>query len=296
MVKEEPWIRPLLGDLEKVAEMERSEGFVPGLALTASRLHEARGELGLAAIAAFKELRWAYALSPSPNALITEDIQRERLRALRAQYQSKKDSETFRLLGTVDAILAFIDGRWKEAEAALSPVLAEDEEPDSFGHWMQLVCTLQQDYEKRSARNAYAAIRSRYQSFPEYWLYLAEFQNESLAMEAAERCVSLSPAGPWASRGRRRMALLAGLKAEDGGAILSRTEIEKHLTKLLAPNPELSDELKSLLSLDDNPYTLYALGALRSASEINELHTLLVEESEKARGTLASRLRYAALR
>jgi hypothetical protein len=56
--------------------------------------------------------------------------------------------------------------------------------------------------------------------------------------------------------------------------------------------PELLTELLPLVALPDNPYTLYASGALKALSSDQNFRTWFSGEAAKAAGRLAERLSY----
>jgi hypothetical protein len=80
----------------------------------------------------------------------------------------------------------------------------------------------------------------------------------------AERAINLSPDGPYAADARAMIAEFVGLSQADSGAIMSMYEIETTVVNAVnAKNPESLAVLFPLTALPDNPYTLYAAGALR---------------------------------
>jgi hypothetical protein len=189
--------------------------------------------------------------------------------------------------------MAFIEGRWKEAEALLGPRFEDDEEPDGFARWLLLACALEQNSGARKTGAAYGAIRARYTSFPEYWYRGARFFSGALAAEYAERCISLAPEGPFAGECREILAAAAGLEPRDGAALKSRMEIEELLSRAVSGNdPELLSGLLPLISLPDNSYTVYAIGALQALAMAPRFGDYLEALGKKSSGRLAERLRY----
>jgi hypothetical protein len=288
--------------LDQLAEMERSGSFVPGLGLAESQLHEQAGDYAGAVLAVYKELAWAHSLGIEG---VTRDAVKEGLGKLLApdmaglfsSIEARKDTET-----AVKAILAFLDGRWKEAQTRLEELYGVSTEADSYSRWMLLVCALETsrlngensgtaEAVSREIRSSYGAIRARYASFPEYWYRGARVFPAALAGEYAERCINLAPAGPYAAEGRIILARSLGLQSEDAPALRTRLEIEAAIsTAVNQGNPELLADLLPLTGLPDNPSTLYAAGAMRALAAEASFQDWFAREAVKAKGRLAERL------
>ena len=286
--------------LEKIAEIERAGAFFQGLALLESELREKAGDCSGAAVAAYKELSWAYGYGNAAKSQIEEGLENA-LALIEAQY-----TEPVRSLGiaAVKGCLAFAREDWARAEEYLSHIPLTDEEPDSFLRWMLLVCGLEQ--EGKAERSGYGAIRARYANFPEYWYRGARaFSSgaESIAASYAEQCINTSPGGPFAADCRKILAFYLGL-SPDGidikpgannvhSSILTKAEIEHIIrTAVSIKNPAVLEELFPLMALPENPYTLYALGALKSLSSVPEFRSFFDEEANKSKGRLGERLNY----
>ena len=191
--------------------------------------------------------------------------------------------------------LAYLAGNWVEAERLLEQAGAAEEDPDGFSKWMLLVCALEKGNDERKTRSAYGAIRARYEKFPEYWYRGARFFSGQIGLQYAERCINLSPEGPFAPECRSIIALDMGLSPPDGAAIKSRAEIENIISQSAASkNPEMLTELFPLISLPDNAYTMYALGALRALAAEAPFRDFFREQEGRSSGRLAERLSYAA--
>ncbi|MDR0402613.1 MAG: hypothetical protein LBH35_03385 [Treponema sp.] len=271
-------------DLEEIAELERSGGFVPGLGLAESNLREALGDYAGAVLAVFKELSWAYGHGEG-------GVTREAVAAGLGNVTElgREAAEAAR------AALAFFEGRWNEAESLLEKVFAGETETDGFPRWMLLVCAMEQGKATPQIRGAYSAIRARYAAFPEYWYRAARCFHESgiAAGDYAERCVNLAGNGPYAAECRAILAETAGLGGKDGGAIKTRAEIESLVeTALMNTRPELLAGLLPLIELPDNPYTIYAAGALRALAADRRFREWLSSQASAAKGRLAERLSY----
>ena len=286
--------------LEELAERERSSGFAPGLGLAESSLREKSGDYAGATMAAFKELSYAYAAGAA-----SAETVRERLAATRAAFAGRTDPGAAAAVRAVACASDFFAGKWKAAGAelqALFPGEAE-READSFPRWMMLVCALESGEGGRNLRSAYGAARARYSLFPAYWHRAARAaeragsEGSAAVAEAAERCVSLSPAGPYADEARGLIAESIGLKKSDGKAIRSRMEIEAAARIAGAErNPQVLDSIVPVLSLPDNPYTLYALGVLRGLAEDETIRKWLSARADVEVGRTRERLRYASRR
>jgi hypothetical protein len=267
---------------DAIAEIERSGGFTRGLGLTESVLREDAGDYGGAVIAAYKELSWLYAYGGADRSALVEGLEQ-----VLALYEEEEAVLAAR------GALAFLAGEWARAELVLDPLFAAEEEPDAFSRWMLLVCALERGEGSRAVRMAYGAIRARYALFPEYWYRGARCFSGDLAAEYAERCINLAPRGPFAEECRTILAVHAGLSPQDGGAIRSGAEIDYIISQSVSLNdPELLSELLPLISLPDNPYTLYASGALRALAPSEPFKTYFAAGLRQSSGRLADRLRY----
>ncbi|MFA6505739.1 MAG: hypothetical protein WCT14_06565 [Treponemataceae bacterium] len=272
--------------LDSLAERERSTGFLLGLGLAESSLREQTGDYSGATIAAFKELLYARSLGA-----IDEKQTKERLAAVVAAFSLRADEGAKNAIAASKAAEAFLSGRWKEARVALEGLFPAENETDSFPRWMMLVCRMEEVPSDRATANAYAAIRTRYERFPEYWYRLARRG----AADAAERCVALASSGTFAAESRRIMATEAGLAPSDGAKLLCRAEIEASAREVAASlDAKKLETLYPILTLPENPYTLYALGVLKGLAANDTLKTALAEAGKSKGGRLGERLRYAA--
>jgi hypothetical protein len=275
--------------LEEIAELERSGGFVPGLGLAESNLREVSGDYAGAVLAVYKELSWAYGRGEGG---VTREAVISGLGNVLELGAGPGAAEAAR------AVLAFFEGRWKEAETLLQQFFAEETETDAFSRWMFLVCAMEQGNTSREIRGEYSAIRARYAAFPEYWYRGARYFRTpetvvSAAGAYAERCINLAGNGPYASECRAILAETAGLSDKDGDAIKTRAEIELLVeTSIRNSRPELLAGLLPLVELPDNPYTIYASGAMRALAADEKFRTWFSSQAAKAKGRLAERLLY----
>jgi hypothetical protein len=275
--------------LEEIAELERSGGFVPGLGLAESNLREASGDYAGAVVAVYKELSWAYGRGEGG---VTREAVAAGLGSVLELGAGPGTAEAAR------AVLAFFEGRWHEAEVPLKQLFAKETETDAFSRWMLLVCAMEQGNASREIRGEYSAIRARYAAFPEYWYRGARaFRTPETAVSAAgayaERCVNLAGSGPYAPECRAILAETAGLGGKDGGAIKTQAEIELLIeTSLRNSQPELLAGLLPLVELPDNPYTIYASGAMRALAADEKFRAWFSSQAAKAKGRLAERLLY----
>jgi hypothetical protein len=271
--------------LEEFAEMERSGGYVRGMGLVESGMREEAGDYAGAVLAAYKELAWAYGYGLAEKTALEKGLGK-----VLAMEGEAGEEKAVRAAG---GILAFIQGRWAEAEEMLAPLFGEDEAPDSFARWMILVCGLEKDPRPGTAGAAYGAIRARYAAFPEYWYRGARFFSENIAAEYAEQCISLAPSGPFAGECREILAVQTGLDPREGKSLRSRGEIERIISQSVSQNnPELLSNLLPLIGLPDNPYTVYAVGALRALAGAPQFGDYFAELAGAASGRLAERLVY----
>lgn len=292
--------------LDKIAELERSGRFKPGLGFAESTIRERAGDYAGAVIAAYKELSWTYAFSDTTaESPMTKDQIREGLTSILDLYgggewmpadnaEDMAEDPQQDARASAAAVLYFLDNRWEEAGKLLGSLFSGDEEPDAFSQWMILVCGLEQKDASRTVRSRYGAIRARYEYFPEYWYRLARYlDDEAARMDAAERCILLAPNGPYALECRTIIAGVFGIDASRRAAILTRTEIENIITNAVSSrNPEVLRTLFPLLGLSDNPYTMYAMGAMRALSAGALYKNFFIQEASRSSGRLNERLMY----
>jgi hypothetical protein len=268
--------------LDELAELERAGSWYQGLALTESGIREDAGDFAGAVAAAYKEIAWAYGRGL---------IQKEDLEQGLLNVRALKNEDA--VSSAADAVLAFSREQWAEASTSLGVLFDEQEEPDGFGRWMLLVCALEKNREDRLAGGAYKAIRARYVNFPEYWYRGARAFRGAVAAEYAERCINSAPQGPFADECRNKLADYTGLKSEDGLSLKTKTEIETIISQSLdTGNPQLLDSLIPLISLPDNPYTVYAVGALRALTSVPKFREYFNGQAAVSKGRLAERLSY----
>jgi len=272
----------ILQKLDELAELERTGTWLQGMALTESSLRESAGDYSGAVAAAYKELSRAYSL----GLIQKSDLEQGLINLLSVQGE---ETVTF----TANAIIAFFNERWDEAASGLKSIFNELDEPDGFGRWMILVCALEKNPQDRQAAAAYRSIRARYAQFPEFWYRGARAFSGAIAAEFAENCINSSPQGPFAQESRRILASYTGLKIEDGVSLLTKREIESIISQSVnANNPQILDSLLPLIGLPDNPYTVYAVGALRSLINVPVFRDYFNRQASSARGRLAERLTF----
>ena len=278
-----------IADLERIAEIERAGSYYPGLALVESGIREKAGDYSGAALAVFKELSWAYGY----GAVTREQAEEGLINAVNMIENSQVFSGR-QYAGAVAfrGCLAFIREEWEQAETILSEYLSTDREPDSFLRWMLLVCAFERGENVSEARLSYGAIRARYSPFPEYWYRGARvFSHDgNISASYAERCIDSSPTGPFSAPSRDLLSHYLGLSQTD---IMTKAEIENTLRNSIASNdPEKLEELFPLMALPDNPYTLYALGVMKSLSGVSEFKKYFLEKARVNSGRLGERLNY----
>jgi len=199
---------------------------------------------------------------------------------------------------TANAIIAFLKKQWDTAAEGLEPLFNESDEPDGFGRWLILVCVLEKNKtetlaENRQASAAYKSIRARYSQFPEYWYRGARCFLGGIAAQYAENCINLSPQGPFADECRSILAANTGLKNEDGLSIKTKKEIEAIISQSVnSSNPQVLDSLLPLIGLPDNPYTVYAVSALKTLTGIPKFNEYFSGHAAVSKGRLAERLLY----
>ena len=277
----------LFRSLDEIAEIERAGAWFQGLSITESTIREKAGDYAGSVAAAYKELAWAYGMG-----LIKKDeLEQGLLNILTIQ-----GDETVTL--TANAIIAFLKKQWDTAAEGLEPLFNELDEPDGFGRWLILVCALEKNKaqtlaENRQASAAYKSIRARYSQFPEYWYRGARAFSGGIAAQYAENCINLSPQGPFADECRTILAANTGLKNEDGLSIKTKKEIEAIISQSInSSNPQVLDSLLPLIGLPDNPYTVYAVSALKTLTGIPKFNEYFSGHAAVSKGRLAERLLY----
>jgi hypothetical protein len=271
-----------LKSLDEFAELERAGTWLQGMAVTESGMRENAGDYTGAVAAAYKEMALAY----GRGIVGKNDIEQGLMNLLGVDGRND-------VVAAANAILAFFRENWAEASSGLALLFDEYEEPDSFVSWMLLVCTLEKNKEDRRASAAYKAIRARYAQFPEYWYRGAKAFSGTVAAEYAENCINSSSQGPFANECRKILASHTGLKIEDSLSIKTKREIELIISQSInAANPALLDSLLPLIGLPDNPYTVYATGALRALTQVSVFRDYFNTQASASSGRLAERLTY----
>ena len=293
-------------EIERIAEIERAGAFFPGLALAESGLRERIGDFSGAVVAAFKELSWAYGYGTTGKTQVEEGLQNALV--LFTDVSQAAGFQRSSAIAALRGCMAFAREDWDQAEELLTGILKADEESDSFLRWMLLVCAMEQDApgeETAAIRSAYSAIRARYMRFPEYWhrgaRAFSSVENVNagegnITASYAEQCINASPQGPFAADCRKILTDHLGLSS-NGKSIHSdiRTKVEIETTIRAAVsmnNPFILEELFPLMSLPENPYTLYAMGALKALSSAPEYRDFFIDEAHKSSGRLGDRLSY----
>jgi hypothetical protein len=287
----------LIRSLDEIAEIERAGAWFQGLSITESTIREKAGDYAGSVAAAYKELAWAYGMGL---------IKKEELEQGLNNVLAIQGDET--VTRAANAILSFLKKQWDDAAVGLGPLFNELDEPDGFGRWLILVCALEKDkaaslkadesaadsfLENRRISAAYKSIRARYSQFPEYWYRGARVFSGGISAQYAENCINLSPQGPFADECRSILAANTGLKLEDGLSIKTKKEIETIISQSVnSSNPKVLDSLLPLISLPDNPYTVYAVSALKTLTGIPKFNEYFNGHAAVSKGRLAERLSY----
>ncbi|MCL2808617.1 MAG: hypothetical protein FWD24_00985 [Treponema sp.] len=274
----------LLQKLDELAELERAGTWIQGMALSESGIRENAGDYAGAVAAAYKELALAY----GRGFIQKSDLENGLLNLL-----AVKGDESVTVAAS--SILAFLNEKWDEAGTGLMSLFnhLELDEPDGFGRWMILVCALEKDKSDKRAGAAYRSIRARYAQFPEYWYRGARVFSGIIAAEFAENCINSSPQGPFANECRLILASHTGLNPNDGLSIKTKLEIDSIIAQSVnSGNPQVLDSLFSLISLPDNPYTVYAVGIFCSLTSYPGFRDYFNLQAASAKGRLFERLSY----
>ena len=271
--------------LEEIAELERAGAYQRGMGFVESEMKEKTGDYAGAVVAAFKEMARLYGFGEIQR----YDLEQGLDRAIALEGQDERDLAVPAAL----ALQAFLEKRWDDAEKMLAGIFPEIEELDDFINWMLLSCAIEKDPGDRKAASVYKAIRARYTQFPEYWYRGAKIFKGSIASDYAEKCINLAPEGPFARECRNILGSLSGLRTEDSAALKSKWEIESRIIQAVnSGNPVLLEQLMPLIALPENPYTLYALGALKALASIPIYREYFETLAVTSNGRLADRLIY----
>ncbi|MDR2303912.1 MAG: hypothetical protein LBE10_04935 [Treponema sp.] len=274
--------------LEELAETERAGTWLSGMGLLESSIREAGGDFGGALIAAYRELAVAYS-----RGLIVEDALAEGLRNVLENPEFRREGRED-ALKAAEGIMEFRRGNWHAAAERLKPFAAA-EDPDSFVHWLLLVCEIEGGLNGEGRRAVYSSLRSRHGFFPEYWRRGMDYFSSSVSIAAsyAENCINLAPDGPFASDCRYFLAVQAGLSENDGEALKTKAEMETLIRAAIAGgNPLLLADLFPLIALQDNSYTFTALALLDEAASRPLFRDWFSSEADRAQGRLADRLKF----
>jgi len=271
-----------LSVLDEFAELERAGSWIEGMALTESTIRESAGDFAGAVVAAYKELAWAYGKGLIQKSEMENGI-------LNLLTVNSNDA----VIITSHIVLSFLNGHWDDAAFDLKSFFNELDEPDGFARWMILVCELEKNGENKRAAAAYKSIRARYVQFPEYWYRGARAFSGAVGAGFAENCINSSPDGPFAGECRSILAVYSGLRKEDGASIKTMLEIESIIYQSVnSGNPAVLDLLMPLIGLPENPYAVYAAGALRALTNLPEFNDYFSRKASAAAGHLAERLSY----
>ena len=274
----------IINMLDEIAELERAGVFIQGMGFRESGLRQMTEDYPGTAIAIYKELSWAYGLG-----IIEEtDILRNIHQMITYDGPGRKI-----IAKTAVAITAFFTGNWDKAEELLNEIHNDGYEPDNYLNYMILSCILEKNPNDRKAALDYRSIRARNSQFPEYWYRGAKLFPGTIALQYAEYCINLSSDGPYAAECRKIIAVNLGLKPEDGQFILTKTEVENIIaTAVTQGNPRLLEPLLSLISLPENPYTIYVLGAMKHLNTLPAFKNYFDEMAVKSKGQLNERFNY----
>jgi len=268
--------------LDQFAELERAGTWIQGMALAESGIRENAGDYAGAIAAAYKELSWAWGL----GLIEKHEVENGLLNVLAAKNEDD-------VIAVTNALLAFLNGQWDNAAAGLAPFFDDNDEPDSFGRWLLLVCALEKNGDDRRAGAAYRSIRARYAQYPEYWYRGARAFSGIIAAEFAENCINTAPQGPFADESRRIITEFVGLNSSDAPSIRTKREIDITVTLAVnSGNPQILDTLLPLLSLSDNPYTTYAVNTLRGLNSLAGFRDYFNRRALDSSGRLSERLFY----
>jgi hypothetical protein len=272
----------VLNSLDELADLERAGSWFQGLALRESSLHEDIGDYAGAVTAVYKELSYAY----GAGLIKKEDIETCLNNILRARGEEEINA-------VISAILLFAQGKWRQASDIITQFFSQYKEPDGFVNWMLLVCALEENNNDRRSVSEYKSIRARYVQFPEYWYRGARVFSGVVSADYAENCINISPEGPFAGECRKIIAVYSGLKTEDSTSVKTKKEIETVISQSInTGDPEYLDILLPLIGLPENPYTVYAIGALRAINSVTAYRDYFNRKALISHGRLAERLLY----
>jgi hypothetical protein len=98
----------------------------------------------------------------------------------------------------------------------------------------------------------------------------------------AERAINLAPSGPFAEESRVALAVWSGLTSKNGAQIKTKLEIDRVITDAVEQQtPQTLSSLFPLLSLPDNPFTLYTAQVLRDTARDTAFSGYFKTESQR---------------
>ncbi len=277
----------LESELFDICETERRNGCLQGLGALESMLLEGTGDAAGALYAASRDLFVAYAYGES-----SLDDALGRLDGIQQGWLDSGHQPDAALVYAVASVRSALVGDWEPGKAPRTATGPES--PDSFRAWLSLAYRIQNGVATSEEIRRYSAMQARYSSFPPYWrVFTLAGLNQEFSVDAAERCIRLAPHGHYAELSRHSLASNFGLPDGSGKAVLTSGEIQAIVEDAVASGDY--DRLETLfptLELPDNPSTMFAVGALRSLSEIRDVRLWLESRRARAQGRLAERLRY----
>jgi hypothetical protein len=272
--------------LDEIAEVERSGARIIGLGFTEAALREQLMDYAGAVSAAYKEMT----LVRDYGHGVPVDIE-EALTIIRNYLDGVSGGKDGVLAAS--GILAYMYGSWKEAASLLSAPAERDREPDSYLRWMTTVCAMEERANEDSFKAAklnYCIFRARFGDSPEYWYRGARAFDGTMAAHYAERCIGLNPEGDSAAECRKILARYLGVNDDN---ILTRGEIEDYIIQAAyEESPEILDNLMPVITLPDNAFAMYAIGAMQSLLPLPGFKEYFESKAESSGGRLKERLDY----
>ena len=278
--------------LKVLRDSEASLGYQAGTGLLESSLLEKLGLTAESVLAAFKETLY----QQSQGAISVEQIDTN-LAAL------SRRSDVAGIVGMREQALirglsSYLHARWSDAAGELAQGLKGVD--DAFARFVLLSCSLEKDKVTAGLLTDYAALESRYRSYPAYYYHLWRAMKKgpgdyslSNVRSVLEKTILLAPACAEAQETRVELGRLNGVDASEALNILLRQELEAVFVRLRGgadPHTALPPVLRLLSIRHENVYTSDAVLMLKSAVKTTAVAAWLSDQAKQASGVLKDRL------
>lgn len=278
------WVTPSNRILE-LAEIERRQGYQSALGIEEIGLMLDEKDGAGFVFSVFKELVYAFDYGQHEELGTELDLLGEGVTSF-----GFEPLQVERALSAINAVRAFDGERWEDA-SRLIKLTGNDVQADGFKNLLLAICRIEMD---SIPLEEFSIFQSRYRNLPRYWFYASRLdRHPELAKDAAVRCILLSGSGPFSLKARESVCLHYGIEKSSASQLVLASESQLIIEEALYySQPERLEMMLPVLSLPDNPDTLFALGALKSLAADRQIREWLYRKKAGAAGRLAERLIY----